>query len=214
MTMMTTYPTPDSADDLLTAYAMGRLGSGLNLLAATHVALRPSAQTAVREVEMLSGVMMERAAAAPMRDTALTQALEAIDDLDDAPPPLAPAPSSPLSAAIDGRLDALSWRTRMPGMMEVRLGEAEDGAVKLVRFRAGRLTPKHTHAGAETTLVLQGSYTDGTGRYDVGDIQFANGDMEHQPHAGDECDCVCLTVLAGGVHVRQPVREFVRYFLQ
>ena len=55
--------------------------------------------------------------------------------------------------------------------------------------------PDHSHNGLELTLVLQGSFSDATGRFGVGDLEIADEDLEHTPVAdpGDACICLAAT---------------------
>ena len=54
--------------------------------------------------------------------------------------------------------------------------------------------PTHSHRGLELTLVLCGAFSDATGSYSRGDLQEADEDLEHQPHAAPGEDCICLAV--------------------
>ncbi|SHK34614.1 anti-sigma factor, putative, ChrR family, partial [Lutimaribacter pacificus] len=50
----------------------------------------------------------------------------------------------------------------------------------------------HSHKGLELTLVLQGSFSDATGRFGIGDVEVADQDLEHTPMAGEGPPCICL----------------------
>ncbi len=64
----------------------------------------------------------------------------------------------------------------------------------MLRIPAGKPVPEHSHGGRELTLVLCGSFSDAQGRFSRGDIEEADEDLEHQPIAGLEEDCICLAV--------------------
>jgi len=52
--------------------------------------------------------------------------------------------------------------------------------------------PDHGHGGAELTLVLDGAYSDVTGRYCRGDLQDVDETVEHSPVSDPSLGCVCL----------------------
>ena len=43
-------------------------------------------------------------------------------------------------------------------------------------------------------MVLQGTFSDETGRYGRGDVQQADGETHHQPVADMGEDCICMAV--------------------
>ncbi len=45
---------------------------------------------------------------------------------------------------------------------------------RLIRLKAGRGVPRHTHGGSELTVVLEGSFSDETGHYARGDLAIAD----------------------------------------
>jgi ChrR Cupin-like domain len=53
--------------------------------------------------------------------------------------------------------------------------------LRLTRVAAGRAMPRHTHAGAELTLVLSGGLSDGAGHFQRGDVDSADASTDHQP---------------------------------
>ena len=59
---------------------------------------------------------------------------------------------------------------------------------------AGKPVPEHGHGGRELTLVLSGSFVDGTDLFARGDIEDADASLAHQPTATPAEDCICLAV--------------------
>ena len=55
--------------------------------------------------------------------------------------------------------------------------------------------PQHNHSGTETTLVLQGGFSDESGTYHAGDFITREAGEEHSPTAIAGGDCICLAVL-------------------
>jgi putative transcriptional regulator len=62
----------------------------------------------------------------------------------------------------------------------------------LLYIPPGQAVPDHSHNGLELTLVLQGSFSDETGRFGVGDLEIADQDLEHTPIADAGPPCICL----------------------
>lgn len=81
------------------------------------------------------------------------------------------------------------------GVKQSILSETEGGSVRLLYIPAGQAVPDHSHNGLELTLVLQGSFSDETGRFGVGDVEIGDEDLEHTPiaDAGDACICLAAT---------------------
>ena len=64
----------------------------------------------------------------------------------------------------------------------------------MLKVEAGRAVPQHTHRGNELVMVLKGAYSDAAGRFGRGDVELADGDVDHQPKAEFGEDCICLAV--------------------
>jgi putative transcriptional regulator len=177
---------------LLMDYAAGALPPAQALLVDVHLGLKPSARAAAAAFEVAGGLLLEALPAAPMAAAPLTNlrqgaALE---------PPLTPwcAESSRLIEAARFGGQGLAWRRRLFGPMEHAL--PLPGA-KLIRFEPGAVAPRHGHTGQELTLVLTGAFADENGRYEIGDIAFADADVEHSPRVLGDAPCVCLVAQDG-----------------
>lgn len=207
-------------DALVIDYAAGALGPAAALLAATHCAMSAQARARLSACEAVGGALLDGGPRAVIADGALASVLARLD----APAPAAPAAPAPerrsamtdlpapLARAVGCGLSELRWRMVMPGMREHALDVGADEGVeaKLIKLAAGRSIPRHTHDGLELTLVLTGVYEDESGRYPPGAVAVADGDIEHQPRAGENETCVCFSVAAGGYRIRRPLVEFVR----
>jgi putative transcriptional regulator len=62
----------------------------------------------------------------------------------------------------------------------------------LVFARSNTMLSLHTHGGRELTYVLDGAFTDTTGRFEAGDFVETDESVEHAPRATSEGACVCL----------------------
>ncbi|MFC3070991.1 cadmium/peroxide/UV radiation responsive anti-sigma factor ChrR [Phenylobacterium soli] len=187
-----------SAERLL-AYATGTLSPPEAVVVATHLALRPQADGLVRGLMSVGGEVLESLAPTAMAADALDVALarvEADSGEAAAPPPLNDMPElpGPLRRYPLGR-----WRWMGPGVRVRDVGAPRDGACRviLLKIDPGRSTPLHTHGGVELTCVLSGAYATETARFDVGDLEEADGEVLHQPRVVSHEPCLCVAALDG-----------------
>lgn len=191
---------PMSVEELLIAHAAGKLPEPVGLAVATHLALCPAARARYRLYESFGGALLDDLDPAGMAGDAWDRMLERLDDDDDDPAPLsAAAPGRqllprPLRDYLPAPLDQLRWRNYGPAAeIELRI-PAPGYRTTLLRVRAGRKVPQHTHEGNELTVVLDGSFHDETGRFCRGDLVIADASLDHRPVADEGQDCLCLAV--------------------
>lgn len=187
--------------EFLLDYATGAAPEGVAVLVATHLALCPECRRVVRAFEGVSAESLNWVPAgievgASEPDVALLpqsgdgQTREAV--LPDAVFP------EPLRSYAGGQPGDLPWRRTLFGPHEVVLKKrGRVSEVKLLRLSdgSGMFMPRHTHAGSELTLVLQGAFRDVTGVYSRGDVAIADPSLVHRPLAEPGEDCICLAVL-------------------
>jgi len=110
------------------------------------------------------------------------------------------------------------WKwSGLPGIrkLDVQAGPKSAAAqTYLVKFSAGVRFPTHRHDGAETVLVLAGSYMeDGGRRFDTGDIHRMESGSEHGFTIDAGEDCVAASVLHGRLNFKSwPLRLLARAF--
>lgn len=224
-------PTHHLSDDIIAAYAAGVLDEPTSLVVASHATLCPICRQAIRDYEQLGGALLAEEPAVPQaQDDNLFTAL--MRKIDQDPAPCAPRAGSPrrpagergsaavlpapLRACIGGDIDAIKWRFVMPGLEEMRLPVGEDGAdARMLRIKAGRAMPRHTHHGDEFTQVFVGGFTDHKGHYVRGDVSITDPSVDHQPVADSDGDCICLAVVGAPLRLTGPIgrllNPFVRY---
>jgi putative transcriptional regulator len=180
----------------LLGFAAATLAEPLAAVVACHLSMCPQCRQDVADLEMMGGVLMASAVVPPASQASGTRRRIPAAS---ATKPLAPARRAdvlpmPLVSAYDLTFDRVPWRRLGPGVWHHRLTlrQESDGDLRLLRISAGRRMPDHGHGGSELTLMLEGSYSDGTGVYRRGDVQDVDHDVEHQPMVGDDADCVCL----------------------
>jgi putative transcriptional regulator len=192
------------SEELLMDYVSGALGEAWSLAVATHLALCPGCRRTVSDMEAVGGSMLDSIAPTPVGDNALAAVMKRLEDMTDLRDALPPAPPAdvgkpilpqPLRGYVGADAGGLNWQRLGLGAYQMPIPTGDEAATaRLLRIPAGRLVPEHSHRGLELTLVLSGAFSDATGRYGRGDLQEADENLEHQPHAELGEDCICLAV--------------------
>lgn len=182
-------------DDILAAYAAGTLPHAFAVVVASHISLCPDCRATLEAHQALGGVLLEDNPAVALSDGLRQHLLDRLDD------PFVPEPvfersgvfPGPVVEALKGR--EIRWKRLGMGVRQDILSEDSEGSVRLLYIPPGQAVPDHGHNGLELTLVLQGSFSDETGRFAVGDVEIADETLEHTPiaDAGDPCICLAAT---------------------
>jgi putative transcriptional regulator len=198
-------------ESLVTAYAAGQLAPAMAMLVETQAALRTDARDNLLIAETAAGAFFECEAPVDMSPDALSKALAAIDA---APFTAAPAVAQKRGARAAGAvldeilnlpepvreralnaIGAGGWSFAGPGIRALDLDLPGDCKAELLRIEPGWGAPRHTHGGAEFTLVLTGAFHDERGIYCAGDIAVAGPGVTHRPTAerGEVCYSLAVT---------------------
>lgn len=187
----------DTLDGLMARYVAGRLPEPARVLVAAHLALSSKNRPIIQALEGAAGVELEEVAPVPLADR--QDRLAAVFD-NPAMPSYSPVsnedPVLPdiLRRFVGMGIDDIPWKTKMPGYREHLIGEIDGCEANLLWIKPGRKMPSHTHEGSEITLVLDGAFTDGNGRYGRGDIAVADESIDHRPIAENSRPCICFAV--------------------
>ena len=210
--------------DLLFAYAAGGASRAMGLLVETYLQLRPEARDEAALYEAMGGALLESEPEAALSEGALDAVLARLgdQDADEAPvnddAPLADddpirAFPEPLQAAARAALAKRSWKFAGPGLRVLSLGEDDEPSdVSLLRIQPGHGAPRHTHRGAEVTLVVRGAFRDETGRYGPGDVSIASPELTHRPVAEPGETCYALAVTNAPLQFTGPLGWVQRAF--
>lgn len=189
-------------DDLLLSYAAGTLDEASSLLVATHLALCPHCRARNASADAVGGYLLETLPEAPVSSGMLDSVLSRVRN--EGVTPAAPRPPhveseivipEPLRSYLGGDLPALNWQRMAPRVHQIQIETRDRRAqARLLRFQCGTTVPAHSHGGRELTLILSGSLCDRDAIFQRGDIAETDEQTEHQPHAGEGQDCICLAV--------------------
>ncbi|MCI2395409.1 ChrR family anti-sigma-E factor [Aliiroseovarius sediminis] len=179
-------------DAMLAAYSAGSLPHHFAVAVASHVSLCPTCRVTLEAHQSVGGALLDATDGVAVSDGMKADLLAQLD---------APAPNiaqytrqgiypRPVVEALKGQEP--KWKTLGMGVRQSILSESKQGSVRLLYIPGGQAVPDHGHNGIEMTLVLQGSFSDETGQFDVGDIEIANEDLDHTPIADEGEPCICL----------------------
>ncbi|SFM12704.1 ChrR family anti-sigma-E factor [Shimia aestuarii] len=180
-------------EPLMAAYAAGSLPRPYALVVAAHVSMCDACRATVAAHEVAGGVVLDEMVKAPVEEDLKASVLALLDaPVDPEPEPVKRSGvyPGPVMEALKGRPPR--WKSLGMGVKQCILETGDTGSVRLLHIPGGRAVPDHSHNGLELTLVLQGSFSDETGRFGVGDVEVGDEDLEHTPVADDGPPCICL----------------------
>jgi len=180
------------SEPLLMAYAAGTLPEPYALVVASHVSMCDECRAQLAAHECVGGVVLETSDASTVSGNLKAQVLAGLDD----PVPAQPVYKRsgvfpvPVMQALKGKPP--KWKSLGFGVRQSVLQSSAEGSVRLLYIPGGQSVPEHSHTGLELTLVLQGAFSDETGRFGVGDLEIADDDLDHTPVADIGAPCICL----------------------
>jgi len=184
-----THHTPDA---MLAAYSSGNLPQPYALVVAAHISLCQECRAALEAHHVVGGAVLDTVGEEELSEGFKTNVLALLDT------PVVPEVTYQRSGVFPGPvMEALKgkpprWKSLGLGVRQSILRDECDGSVRLLHIPPGQAVPDHSHNGLELTLVLQGSFSDDTGRFGVGDLEIADQELEHTPIADKGAPCICL----------------------
>ncbi len=206
----------NSIDALLAGYAGGTLPAPAHVLVESHLQIKSANRQFVNGLERIVGTALDEIEPRPIgnRDERLAAVFAAPEPETVSFPDLTARvfPAS-LRNFVGFDADNVPWHTKLPGFREFDLGEVDGCHVNLFWIRPGRTIPGHTHEGSELTLVLDGAFSDVTGRYGRGDISIADESVDHRPVADSERPCICMAVMDGSLRLTGSIGQRLSDFI-
>ncbi|MGN6515606.1 MAG: ChrR family anti-sigma-E factor [Rhizomicrobium sp.] len=203
-------------DELLLEYAAGASGEAAALVLATHLALCPLCRRTVAEAEAVGGQLLEESAEEPLSANALERVLSHLDAAAARRPAAERSPSQvpePLRSYIGGDFDDVPWRKIGGGHAYRPLLRRGTGFAYVMRSAPGAGVGLHTHRGEELTLCLSGGYSDETGSYARGDLQWSTPDILHRPVADAGGDCIVVAMSTARLKFSDPIAALIARWL-
>ncbi len=184
--------THHAPDALLAAYAAGNLPQPFGLALAAHISLCLECRAAYEAHLVSGGAVLETSEAEVVSEGLKSNVLDLLDTpaVEEKAYQRSGVYPGPVVEALKGKPPR--WKSLGMGVRQSILSDGREGSVRLLYIPSGRAVPDHSHNGLELTLVLQGSFSDETGRFGVGDLEVADQSLEHTPIADEGPPCICL----------------------
>lgn len=179
-------------DNLLLSYASGSLSEPFSLVVAAHVSVCDECRARLGAHQSAGGAVLEVTDPIVVSEASKKDVFARLDDAVDTAPVYERSGifPSPVMQALNGLPPR--WQKLGLGARQSILSQNAEGSVRLLYIPPGQAVPDHGHNGLELTMVLQGAFSDETGRYGAGDVEVANADLEHTPTAEEGEPCICL----------------------
>lgn len=195
-------------------YASGASPEPIALVVASHLSICPQCRDSLAQLEDIGGAMLESIEPEDVPSDLRDLVIACLDDQ-----PVEPV--AQITKAGDG-LDLpqalrhyvgdnvydLEWSSGL-GVKWSRFLKSHDGiTTRLMRLAPGVKIPHHTHEGSEFTLVLQGGFSDRTGHFGRGDVEISDSEVDHQPIADVDGECLCLAVTTAPLRLTGPIGRY------
>lgn len=203
--MITHHPT----HQLLTAFVKGQLPDAINIAVAAHNQLCSHCQALTDKITENQAVQsFDENIHIDMLDTDMDAMIHQIT-LDDS--------QAVFTAHIPSVVDCAERKVELPrafshvnlkpwsklsGVNRSRLQlDEEPLRSSLLYIEPGTQVPPHTHKGFELTVILDGSFSDDMGSYEVGDFIWLDAKHTHSPMSQE--GCLCYAVLDDAMQFTQ-----------
>ena len=203
-------------EQLAMGYAAGVLPEAFDVVVAAHLSLSDESRAIVSSYEAVGACLMENCERAYMNPGALSSTMDRIKNSnmivhrkknENVLP-------EPVQKYFGGDIEKVKWTSLGGGVKQAVLPTDKKAQARLLYIPAGQSVPDHGNRGLELTLVLQGSFADEVDHFGRGDIEIAGDDLDHQPVAGTEADCICLTATDAPLRFNGLIPRIVQPFLK
>ena len=206
------------SEDLLMRYSNGTLCEAFSLAVATHISMCDDCRAALESYEAMGGALLDVSEPEEMGDDSFESVMALIENkpvqiTESAEKVESDVPSA-LSDYIGGSLKDIKWRPIGLGVKQSLLKTSGNSTARLLYIPAGTAVPHHSHNGNELTLVLKGAFEDEVARFGPGDVEMADEDLDHQPVAVEDEDCICLAVTDAPLKFQTFIHKLVQPFLK
>lgn len=207
---------PDSLS--LMEYSAGNLSEPHAMCIRLHLDKCSDCRTRVDTLNSLGAVVMEQQSKVSLSEGMFDSILSRIDSLPDAPAAITTRKNAGvLQKLLGDDINNLPWKHQLGDVSVLNITDkfpGQDEQVVLQKLAAGGKAPAHTHRGTETTIVLQGAFTDEKGLFNQWDFVVLTDQDEHKPIAVGCEDCITLSVLSAPLKLTGTFTRFLNPFLR
>jgi putative transcriptional regulator len=210
-----------ASDVLLAAFAAGTLDLGQHVAVATHLVGCAGCRGFVRAIEEVGGDLLDRLPPGDMASDALTRIEARFGAF--------PATAEDRAQADRGevgdvpglprfvrkyRFESWKWVAPKVHMRPIRLPEASDTRVFLLKSGPGTRMLPHSHTGVEMTCILAGAFRHDGGYFGPGDFDLGDESIEHEPVVEAAGDCICLVAMQGRLRLNGSIGRLIQPFVR
>ncbi|MBS3803839.1 MAG: ChrR family anti-sigma-E factor [Oleiphilaceae bacterium] len=206
---------PDSCS--LMEFSAGNLTEPHALCIRLHLDKCHQCRSRVDMMESLGAVMMEQqpqiSVATSTFDSILARIDQGSQELEQERPRVK---SGPLEKLLGTDLDGLPWKRQIGDVSILDISDRfpdQPERVVMQKLTAGGKAPAHTHRGEETTIVLQGAFSDNKGVFNQWDFVVLDQEDNHKPVALEGDDCITLSVLSAPVRLTGTFTRLLNPFI-
>lgn len=185
----------------LMEFSAGTLSDPHALCIRLHLEKCALCRSRVDTLESLGAVMLEQQPLTQSSEPAASTFDEILARIDsDITPVQAPQKRQDLIKKLLGcDINDLPWKRQIGDISILDVTDRFPGQkerVVLQKLSSGGKAPAHTHHGTETTIVLQGAFSDKNGIFNQWDFAVLDQNDNHRPVAVGHEDCITLSVLS------------------
>jgi putative transcriptional regulator len=201
-------------------FSAGNLSEPHALCIRLHLDQCPHCRSRVDTLDSLGAVMMESQPQVGVSSDMFDAILSRIDSEPDMTETYISTQAkrmSPLQKLLGDDLNSLPWKRQLGDVSVLDISERFPGQseqVVLQKLAAGGKAPAHTHRGSETTIVLQGAFSDQKGVFNQWDFVVLNQEDEHKPVAVGCEDCITMSVLSAPVKLTGTFTRLLNPFIR
>jgi putative transcriptional regulator len=207
------------SDVLLAGFAAGALDLGQHVAVATHSMACARCRSFARAVEEIGGVLLERLPPEQMASDGLSRAEARLDfpvAVDRATAMRGEASDVPSLPCFvrKYRFERWKWIAPKVHMRPIKLPEASETRVFLLKSGPGTKMLPHSHSGLEMTCVLAGAFHHDGGYFGPGDFDLGDESTEHEPVVEAGGECICLVAMQGRLRLSGFVGRLIQPFVR
>lgn len=185
----------------LMEFSAGTLSDPHALCIRLHLEKCALCRSRVDTLESLGAVMLEQQPLTKSSEPAASTFDAILARIDsDTVPVKAPQQRQDLIRKLLGcDLNDLPWKRQLGDVSMLDVTDRFPGQkerVVLQKLSSGGKAPAHSHRGTETTIVLQGAFSDQNGIFNQWDFAVLDQNDNHRPMAVGHEDCITLSVLS------------------
>lgn len=202
----------------LMEYSAGNLSEPHALCIRLHLDKCTLCRSRVDTLDSLGAVMMEQQPKVSVSESTFDSILAKIDSPQEPEHSTKAAPKvSVLEKLLGDDINDLPWKRQLGDVSVLDITgkfPGQNEQVVLQKLNAGGKAPIHTHCGNETTIVLQGAFSDQNGVFNQWDFVVLTDQDEHKPVAIGNEDCITLSVLSAPIKLTGTFTRMLNPFIR